>query len=79
MNLPNFRCFRKGPGFLIMALLYGPAARCKRKMMISEKDSLAPLGGCITVARSDRPRCETYDRGDRLRGQDHPPSTGGRP
>jgi exodeoxyribonuclease V alpha subunit len=32
-----------------------------------------------SAVRSDRPRCETYDRGDRLRGQDHPPAAGGRP
>jgi hypothetical protein len=29
--------------------------------------------------RSDRPRCQADDRGDRLRGQDHPPAAGGRP
>ena len=28
---------------------------------------------------SDGPRCQTYDRGDRLRGQDHPPAARGRP
>ena len=32
-----------------------------------------------SAVRSDRPRCETHDRGDRLRGQDHPPAAGGRP
>jgi exodeoxyribonuclease V alpha subunit len=32
-----------------------------------------------SVVRPDRPRCETDDRGERLRGQDHPPSAGGRP
>ena len=29
--------------------------------------------------RSDRPRRQAHDRGDRLRGQDHPPAAGGRP
>jgi ATP-dependent exoDNAse (exonuclease V) alpha subunit len=29
--------------------------------------------------RADRASCLTHDRGDRLRGQDHPPASGGRP
>jgi exodeoxyribonuclease V alpha subunit len=32
-----------------------------------------------SAVRSDRPRRQTYDRGDWLRGQDHPSAAGGRP
>ncbi len=32
-----------------------------------------------SAVRPDRPRCETYDRGDRLRGQDHPSAARSRP
>ena len=32
-----------------------------------------------SAVRSDRPRREANDRGDRLRGQDHPPAAGSRP
>ena len=36
-------------------------------------------GGEAAAVRSDRPRRQTHDRGNRLRGQDHPPAAGGRP
>ena len=32
-----------------------------------------------SAVRADRPRRQAHDRGDRLRGQDHPPAAGGRP
>src|SRR5262249_22505342 len=40
---------------------------------------LAAKGYRPCAVRANRPRCKAHDRGDRLRGQDHPPAVGGGP
>lgn len=44
----------------------------ERPHRLKEVDGIGPV-------RADRPRRQAHDRGDWLRGQDHPPALGGRP
>jgi len=53
----------------------------RRKNHNRQGDPACPRGErhWPSALRANRPRCEAHDRGDRIRGQDHPPAVGGGP
>jgi len=67
-----------GSSLNILPTVFNHVLGTKFRIVEDYRSTQEVIGHKHSAVRTDWPRRQTHDRGDRVRGQDHPPAAGGR-